>query len=441
MMLKQLQRLGRRSPVTAAEPTHRPADDVRAATGRETRSRDSEDSRQPLAGVRVIEFGTLLAGPFSTRFLADFGAEVIKVEDPKAGDPMRDWGPVKYRGRGLVWPTQSRNKKSVTIDLRAPEGQELARRLVARADLVVENFRPGTMERWGLGYDDLRMINPRIVMVRVSGYGQTGPYRNRTGFGAAAGAMGGLRYLTGYPDRPPVRVGLSIEDSLGSLQAVIGALLALYRRDARGGDGQVVDVSITEAVLALTEGAVTEYSATGYIREREGSTLPGVAPSNIYEAKDGRWHVIAANGDNPFRRLFELMGHPEIAADPKLHSHEGRYQARELLDRLIAEWAAKHDSNEIIQKLEEAGVPSAPIYSSADIAQDPHFRERETIIEVDDPELGRLTMPGVMPKLLGTPGRVRWTGPRLGEHNDEVFRSLIGLTDDELARLKESGTI
>ena len=385
----------------------------------------------PLSGVRVIEFGTLLAGPFSTRFFGDFGAEVIKAELPKIGDPMRTWGPVKFKGRTLLWPIQSRNKKCITLDLRLPEGQALAVKLIEKADIVVENFRPGTMERWGLGYDDLKAVNPGIIMVRVSGYGQSGPYKNRAGFGSAAGAMGGLRHLTGYPDRPPTRVGLSIEDSIASLQAVIGGMMALYHRDANGGQGQVVDVSITESVFALTEGSVTEYALTGYVRQREGTTVAGAAPSNIYQAKDGTWMVIAANADNPFNRLFTLIGHPEVAEDPKFATHEGRFEGMEVLDELIAQWAKQYDPEEITQMLEEAGVPSAPIYTAAEMLHDPHFRAREMVIDVEDPEIGPMPMPGVVPKLLSTPGRVKWTGPGMGEHNDEVYKSILGLSEEE----------
>ncbi|GIW06994.1 MAG: succinyl-CoA--D-citramalate CoA-transferase [Dehalococcoidia bacterium] len=402
----------------------------------------SSDYKMPLEGIRVVEFGSLLAGPFSTRFFADFGAEVIKVEAPDAPDPMRDWGPAKYKGRALVWPVQSRNKKVVTINMRKPEGQELARRLIDKADMVVENFRPGTLERWGCGYEELSKRNPGLILIHVSGYGQTGRYRNRAGFGSASGAMGGLRFLTGYPDRPPTRVGLSLEDSLGSWQAVIGGLLALRARDLNGGKGQEVDVSITEAVFAMTEGAIPEYALTGYIRQRQGSTLPGVAPSNIYEAKDGIWMVIAANADNPFKRLFELMGMPEVANNPKYMSHEGRWEDRDQLDEWIGAWAKQHTSEEITKLLEEAGVPSAPIYSAKEIYEDPYFWERESIIEVEDPDLGKIPMPGVMPKLRGTPGKVKWTGPgKPGMHNDEVFRNVVGLTDEELADYKARGII
>lgn len=403
---------------------------------------DPRDENLPLSGVRVIEFGSLLAGPFSTRFFGDFGAEVIKVEGPGQPDPMRGFGPVKYKGRTLVWPTQSRNKKVVTINMRDPEGKALAVKLIEKADMLVENFRPGTFEKWGLGWEELQKINPGLIFIRVSGYGQTGPYKNRAGFGSAAGAMGGLRFLTGTPDRPPSRVGLSLEDSLASLQAVIGGLLALRQREVNGGQGQVVDVSITEAVFTMTEGIVSEYGLAGYVREREGSILKGVAPSNIYEAKDGVWMVIAANADNPFKRLFDLMGRPDLANNPKYMTHEGRWEDQVLLDDLIGAWAKQFDSAEITAMLEPAGVPSAPIYSAAEIYNDQYFWERESIIKVNDEELGEIPMPGVLPHLHGTPGRVKWTGPaKIGQHNEEVFKNVAGLTDEQIADYQQRGVI
>jgi succinyl-CoA---D-citramalate CoA-transferase len=390
------------------------------------------DTRQPLAGVRVVEFGSLLAGPFCTRFLGDFGAEVIKVEQPDGGDPMREWGPVRHKDRSLVWPSYARNKKCITLDLRVPEGQELALRLISRADVVVENFRPQTMERWGLGYDDLRRANHKVIMVRVSGYGQTGPYRDRAGFGAAAGAMGGLRYLTGYPDRPPVRAGLSIEDSIAGLQAVIGTLLALYHRDAHSGSGQEVDVSLVEAVLSLTEGVITEYALTGHQREREGTTLPGVAPSNVYRAQDGKWLVIAANATGPFKRLCGVMGLPALGHEPRYQTNQGRWADREVLDEMISTWVGQRTAGDAQKLLDDAGVPAAPIYSAADVLSDPHFRARGSVIECEDGHLGRIAMAGVVPKLSATPGQVVWTGPALGEHNEDVYLGILGLSVAEL---------
>jgi crotonobetainyl-CoA:carnitine CoA-transferase CaiB-like acyl-CoA transferase len=293
-----------------------------------------------------------------------------------------------------------------------------------------------------MSYEDLKAINPGIIMVRVSGYGQYGPYRDRAGFGSASGAMGGLRHLTGYPDLPPTRVGLSLEDSLGSWQAVIGALLALRHREVNGGEGQVVDVAITEAVFAMTEGAIPEYALTGHIRNREGTILAGVAPSNIYKSKDGIWNVIAANADNPFKRLFTLMGRPDMANDPKYMSHEGRWEDVELLDRLIGEWAAERTSAEITAELEPAGVPSAPIFTAKEIYEDEHFRARDMILTVAEEEIGDMPMPGVMPKLMGTPGSVRWAGPaHAGSHNDEILRDVVGMTDAQIADFKARGIV
>jgi len=385
--------------------------------------------------------GTLIAGPFCSRLLADFGAEVIKIESPVGGDPMREWGAVLHEGLSLVWPYFGRNKKSVTLDLRLSEGQELARRLISRADVVVENFRPGTMDKWGLGYEQLRLLNPRLVVVHVSGYGQTGPYRDRAGFGAAAGAMGGLRYLTGYPDRPPVRVGLSIEDSIAALYAVIGALLALYHRDAHASAGQEVDVSLLESIVSLTEGSVTEYAVEGLVRERQGPTLAGVAPSNAYATGDGSWLVIAANALNPFKRLCAAIGVAELGDDPRYQTNEGRWRHREVLDQIISEWVSARPKADIHRILDESGVPCAPINTAADLVVDPHLRDREAVVDCSDPRLGRIPMPGVLPKLSDTHGRIAWTGPSLGEHNDEVYGTLLGLSTIELDDLRRKRVI
>jgi succinyl-CoA---D-citramalate CoA-transferase len=401
----------------------------------------SEQRTLPLEGVRAIELGTLIAGPFCTRLLADFGAEVIKVESPGTGDPMREWGAVLHEGLSLVWPYFGRNKKSVTLDLRLSEGQELARTLISRADVVVENFRPGTMDKWGLGYQQLRLLNPRIVLVHVSGYGQTGPYRDRAGFGAAAGAMGGMRYLTGYPDRPPVRVGLSIEDSIAALYAVIGALLALYHRDTHASTGQEVDVSLLESIVSLTEGSVTEYAVEGLVREREGTTLPGVAPSNVYETRDGSWLVIAANATGPFRRLCAAIGVAELGDDPRYQTNNGRLRNRDALDRIISEWVSTRSKADVLRILDESGVPCAPINTAADLVADPHLRDREAIVYSSDPRLGRIPMPGVVPKLSGTAGRIAWTGPSLGEHNDEVYGGILGLSATQLDDLRRRRVI
>jgi crotonobetainyl-CoA:carnitine CoA-transferase CaiB-like acyl-CoA transferase len=395
----------------------------------------------PLAGVRVLELGSLLAGPFVGRLLGDFGAEVIKVEAPDMPDPMRVWGRHRYKGRSLWWPIQSRNKSCITLNLRLPEGQELLKRLAAKADILVENFRPGTMEKWGLGWEELSAVNPRLIMVRVSGFGQTGPYRDRAGFGAVGEAMGGIRYITGYPDRPPTRIGISIGDSLAAMFATIGALAALHERE-RSGLGQVVDSAITEAVFALMESAIAEYGRVGFVRERTGNILPNVAPSNVYPTKGGGYLVIAANQDNVFRRLAEVMGRPELAEDPRYATHTARGEHQEELDEIIAAWSVQYTKEELWERLNAAGVPAGPIYSIADIAHDPQFRARDMILMVDDPEIGPMEMPGIVPKLSRTPGSVRSSGPsRPGEHNEVVLKGLLGLTDEDLRRLGEAGVI
>lgn len=395
----------------------------------------------PLDGIRVIEMGSLLAGPFCGQLLGDLGAEVIKVEPPVGGDPMRNWGHVKHNGRSLWWPIIARNKKSVTLDLRKPEGQELARALIARADVVVENFRPGTLERWGLGYEDLRPLNPRLVLVRVSGYGQTGPYAQRAGFGSIAEAMGGLRYITGYPDRPPVRVGISIGDALAGTLGALGAVSALWHRDRVGGAGQVVDVAIYEAVLAYMESLIPEYALERYIRGRTGSVLPGVAPSNIYPTLDGQWLVMGANADNVFRRLCQVMGQPELADDPRFATHDARAQNMEALDNIIAEWTSQFHVDHLVEMLNESGVPAGKIYTAREMLEDPHFRSRGAILWAEAKGIGPMPMQGVFPQFSETPGEVRWTGPELGEHNEEIYVGLLGLPPERLTQLKEKGVI
>jgi succinyl-CoA--D-citramalate CoA-transferase len=395
----------------------------------------------PLNGIRVVEMGTLLAGPFCGQLLGDFGAEVIKVEPPGKGDPMRQWGRHKVKGRSLWWPIIARNKKSVTLDLRTPEGQELARRLLSRADILVENFRPGTLEKWGLGYEELSKENPGLIMVRVSGYGQTGPYRDKAGFGSIGEAMGGLRYITGYPDRPPTRVGISIGDALAGTLGALGALMALYYRDAKGGQGQVVDIGLYEAVLTYMESTIPEYILAGAVRERTGNVLPNVAPSNIYPTADGQWLVIGANADNVFRRLCQAMGKPELADDPKFSTHDARGQHMEELDEVIAAWTSQHPVDEVLRILDEASVPAGKIYTAKEMLEDPHFRARQNIVYVPDPELGPFPMQNVTPKLSRTPGEIRWTGPRLGEHNREVYCQLLEMSPAELEELQRRGVV
>ena len=400
----------------------------------------AEPAAGPLADVRVVEMGQLLAGPFCGQLLADFGAEVIKLEDPARGDPMRQWGREKPHGLSLWWPVIARNKKSVTLDLRHPEGQSLARRLLGTADVLVENFRPGTLERWGLGYDALAERNPGLVLVRVTGFGQDGPYAPRAGYGSIGEAMGGLRYVTGDPSTPPSRSGISIGDSLAGTFAALGALLALHAR-ARTGRGQVVDSAIYEAVLAMTESLVTEYQVAGYTRERTGAILPNVAPSNVYPTADGQLVLVAANQDTVFRRLAAVMARPGLADDPRYASHSARGEHQVELDGLIAGWTATLDADRLLAALEEAGVPAGRIYRAADMLADPHYQARQAIVRLADPELGEIAMQNVAPRLSATPGRVAWPGPALGQHNREVYQGLLGLPDEEVERLADQAVI
>ena len=393
----------------------------------------------PLADLRVVEMGQLLAGPFCGQLLGDLGAEVVKVEPPGTGDPMRQWGREKPHGKSLWWPVVARNKKSVTADLRTEAGQDLVRRLLDTADVLVENFRPGTLERWGLAPERLWETNPGLVVVRVTGYGQSGPYASRAGYGSIGEAMGGLRYVTGDPDRPPSRSGISIGDSLAGTYAALGALSAIHARE-RTGRGQVVDSAIYEAVLAMMESLVTEWDAAGYERGRTGPILPNVAPSNVYPTADGQTVLIAANQDTVFRRLAALMGEPELASDERDLTHGARGQHQEELDDRIATWSAKHDADDLLALLHEGGVPAGRTYRAQDMLRDPHFAARESIVRVADDTFGELAMQNVAPRLSASPGQVRWTGPALGQHNDEVYGAL-GLVTDQLDQLRADGTI
>ena len=378
-----------------------------------------------LQGIRVLELGQFIAGPYCTQVLGDHGAEVIKIERPGTGDAMRLWGVHHGDGPPMWWPVIGRNKKSVAVDLKAEQGRALVRRLALSSDVIVENFRPGTLERLGLAPDELLAERPQLVVARISGFGQTGPYRQRAGFGGVAEAMGGLRFLTGEPERPPVRVGLSIGDTLAGLFTAFGILAALRQRDLTG-RGQVVDTGLTDAVVAVLESVLSEYGSSGAVRHRSGNTLPGIAPSNIYPTGDERWVVIGANADGPFLRLCEAMGVPELAHDPRLQGHEGRGSHQRELDERIAAWTMERSLAEILAVLGDAGVPAGPVNSAADVARDPHFRERGTVLEVES-EMGRLLMQGVVPRLSGTPGSVRWAGPPLGAHTEAVLREALGL--------------
>ena len=395
----------------------------------------------PLQGVRVLELGQLLAGPYVGTLLGDFGCEVIKVEPPPHGDAMRDWGRLRHNDHSLWWSSLARNKRSVTLNLRTDEGQALAMELARTADVVLENFRPGTMERWGLGPDDVHAVNPGAVYVRVTGYGQTGRYRDRPGFASASEAMSGLRHINGYPDQAPPRFGISLGDTLAAQSAFQGVLMALYARDVRGAAGQVVDASITDACLAMTESAVLEYEKTGTVRDPTGTRLPRIAPSNVYRSKDSKWVVIAANHDTLWRRLAELLGRPELGEDARFATHHARGENEDLLDELIGEWAARHTAQELDRIVNEAGVVCAPVYDAADVYADPYFRERELLVSYEDEVHGTVTVPGVVPRLTGTPGRVRqparWT---VGADTEDVLGEL-GLGSDRVARLRADGVI
>jgi formyl-CoA transferase len=393
----------------------------------------------PLRGVKVIELGTLIAGPFCTRVLAEFGAEVIKIESPRGGDPLRKWRKL-HEGTSLWWYAQARNKKSVTLDLKQPEAQDIVRRLAGDADIVVENFRPGALENWGLGWDRLSAINPRLIMVRLSGFGQTGPYRDRPGFGAIGESMGGLRYVTGHPDRPPVRVGVSIGDSIAALHGVIGALMALHHRNVNGGRGQYVDVALYEAVFNMMESVLPEYGMFGFVRERSGASLPGIVPSNTYVTRDGRYVVIGANADSIFRRMMGAIGRPDLAEDPALAHNDGRVARTEEIEKVIGEWVAANDLDRVLAVLEKADVPSAKIYDIADIARDTHYAAREMIQEFRLKDGHTVKLPGIVPKMSDTPGETRWIGPELGAHTAEVLGGL-GYSAEEQADLRRRGVI
>lgn len=397
-------------------------------------------SAGPLAGVRVIELGTLLAGPFAARLLGDMGAEIIKVEAPGKPDPLRDWGG-RYNGHPVWWPVQSRNKKCVTLDLRQPRGQALMVELARRSDIVIENFRPGTLERWNLGYAELAAANPGLILVRVSGYGQTGPYAERPGFASVAEAMGGLRHINGFPDEPPPRLGVSLGDSLAAMFATIGALAALHQRTISGGRGQVVDVSLMESCFALLEGMVPEFDRLGSIRGPSGTNLTGVAPSNLFRSSDGKWVVIAANSDNVFRRLTDVIGRPELADDSRFATHVARGEHQGEIERIVADWAAQHPARQIDQVLNEAGVVCGLVYTIADIFDDPQFQAREMLLRHYDPFIGEFIGPGVVPKFSSTPGSVRWSGPTQGSHNAEIFGGLLELDDEEIQSLSDDGVL
>jgi len=401
---------------------------------------NAQNARGPLEGLRVLEMGQLLAGPFASVLLAWFGAEVIKVEPPGTGDPLRTWRAL-HKGTALWWYILGRNKKCITVNLRAQKGQEIVRQLVPKMDVVLENFKPGTLERWGLGYEELKKINPRIIMARISGWGQTGPWSRKPGFASVAEGVGGLRYVTGYPDRPPVRPNLSLGDTLAGLHAALGILMAVYHRDLRSaGVGQMIDVAIYEAVYNMMEGIVPEYDKCGMIREREGTRLTGIVPTGTYPCNDEKYIIIGGNSDSIFKRLMCAIGHPEMAGDPRFEHNNDRVQHVEEIEEAIAAWTRKRPIEEALHVLEEAEVPVGPIYSVADMIRDPHFQARglfETVVLDND----TVKLPTLIPKMSETPGGTRWIGPPLGAHNREILSGMLGISEEQLKDLEAEGVI
>jgi formyl-CoA transferase len=394
---------------------------------------------KPLAGLKVVELGTLIAGPFAARICAEFGAEVIKVESPDGGDPLRKWRKL-YEGTSLWWFVQARNKRSLTLNLKAPEGIEIIKTLLTNADILIENFRPGTLEKLGLGWDVLHALNPRLVMVRLSGFGQTGPMKEQPGFGAVGESVGGLRYITGFEDRPPVRTGISIGDSIAALWGVIGALMALRHREVAGGEGQVVDVALYEAVFAMMESMVPEFDVMGFVRERSGNIMPGITPSSIHTCADGKAVQIGANGDAIFKRLMRSINRPDLAEDPALADNAGRDARREELYAVIDAWTASLEQSEVLRVLAEAEVPASRIYSVADMFTDPQFIAREMFVQGHLPDGKAFSMPGIVPKLSGTPGATEWVGPALGEHTEAIL-SEMGYSEERIRNLRTQAVI
>ncbi|PRA28435.1 CaiB/BaiF CoA transferase family protein [Pseudomonas poae] len=393
----------------------------------------------PLSGIKVVEIGTLIAAPFAARLMAEFGAEVIKIEAMGQGDPLRKWRKL-HEGTSLWWYLQSRNKKSLALDLKSPEGLDLIKQLLGDADVLIENLRPGGLEKLGLGWDVLHALNPKLTLVRISGYGQTGPYRDRPGFGAIGEAMGGIRYTTGNPDSPPARVGVSLGDSLASLHGVIGALMSLLRVKTGQGDGQIVDVSLAESVFNLMESLVPEYDMLGHVRERSGGALPGIAPSNTYLTADGAYVVIAGNSDPIYKRLMTTIGRVDLAEAPEFAHNDGRAAKSGLLDAAITHWTSSRPIEQVLSALEVAEVPAGRIYSVADIVSDPHYQARDMLLNAELPGGVSVKMPGIVPKLSETPGGVNWQGPSLGQHTDDILGSL-GLTGADIQRLKTTGVV
>lgn len=412
----------------------------RRRVGQGIKAMDNDtESQQPLKGIRVLELGTLIAGPYAASILAQFGAEVIKVETPGIGDPLRKWRQL-HKGTSLWWYTQSRNKKSLTVNLKELEGQQIIKDLIKNTDIVIENFRPGVLEGWGLGYDDLSSINPALIMLRVSGYGQDGPYAKRPGFAAIAESLGGLRNLVGFPDRPPVRMGISIGDTLASLYGVIGALIAMHHLKQSHGQGQFIDMALYEAVFGVMESMVPEYAQSGLIRQRTGASLPGITPSSTYPCKDGEYAIIAGNADSLYKALMHAIGRDDLAEDPALRHNDGRVKQTERIDSAITEWTRQHTIDEVLDVLEKASVPSACVYDVAEIYRDPHVNAREMIEKHILPDGETIEIPAIVPKLSATPGKTQWVGPQLGEHTDDILAEL-GRTKESVAQLRAKGVI
>ena len=395
--------------------------------------------KQILSGIKVLELGQLIAGPFASKTLADFGAEIVKVESPGEGDPLRKWR-MLHQGTSVWWQAHSRNKQSICLDLRVKEGQEIARRLALEADVVIENFRPGTLEKWGLGWEALHQANPKLIMLRISGYGQDGPKRDEPGFAAIGEAMAGLRYITGHPNEIPVRAGVSLGDTIAGLHGALGVLLALYERDARGGEGQMIDVALYESIFNLTESLLPEYSVFGAIRQPAGGALPGIAPSNAYRCGDGQYVLIAGNGDSIFKRLMTLIGRSDLGDDPSLAQNDGRAKRVVEIDAAINTWTATLGLDEVLKGLIQAQVPSGKIYTAKDIAEDPHYQARGVIETVESADGLKVQVPGIIPKLSQNPGAIRHRAPTLGEHTDQIMKS-VGLTEEQIAILKKSGVL
>lgn len=406
----------------------------------DTTQERSDTTDRPLGDIRVLEMGQLLAGPFCGQLLGDYGCDVVKIEAPGQGDPMRQWGRQEAGQPSTWWPIVGRNKRSVEIDLRNPEGQALALSLVAQVDVVVENFRPGTLERWGLSFEEMRRVNPSVILVRVTGYGQTGPYAPRPGYGSIGEAMGGIRYITGDPTTPPSRVGVSLGDALSGMFATIGTLVALHDRSRTGG-GQEVDVALYESVLALMESIVPDYALRGEIRERSGAVLPNVAPSNVYPTSDGATLVVAANQDTVFRRLAVAMGRPELADDPRYATHGARGAHQVELDELISAWSGEYPAEHLLALFDEHGVPSGYVFRAPEMLADPHFEARESIVRLEHPVLGEFPMQGVFPKFRTHPLRPRTLAPELGEHTREVLLHWLDMDEDMIAKLSATGVI